>query len=80
MTTIARVIGREILDSKTEVRDAPPSPGASTGELEAVELRDGNKARYFGKSTRKAVGNINGEIAAKVGARTPRTRLDSTGS
>jgi len=79
MTTIARVIGREILDSRgnptveadvwledgSHGRAAVPS-GAFTGELEAVELRDGDKARYFGKGTRKAVGNINGEIVAKV--------------
>jgi enolase len=79
MTTIARVIGREILDSRgnptveadvwledgSHGRAAVPS-GASTGELEAVELRDGDKARYLGKGTRKAVGKINGEIAAKV--------------
>jgi enolase len=37
--------------------------GASTGEHEAVELRDGDKARYLGKGTQKAVGHINGEIA-----------------
>lgn len=79
MSTIARVIGREILDSRgnpTVEADvwledgsmgcaAVPS-GASTGELEAVELRDGDKARYLGKGTRKAVANINGEIAAKL--------------
>jgi enolase len=43
-------------------RAAVPS-GASTGEHEAVELRDGEKSRYLGKGTRKAVGHINGEIA-----------------
>jgi enolase len=43
-------------------RAAVPS-GASTGEHEAVELRDGDKSRYLGKGTRKAVENINGEIA-----------------
>ena len=43
-------------------RAAVPS-GASTGEHEAVELRDGDKARYLGKGTRKAVAHINGEIA-----------------
>jgi enolase len=43
-------------------RAAVPS-GASTGEYEAVELRDGDKSRYLGKGTRKAVGHINGEIA-----------------
>ena len=76
MSTIVRVTGTEILDSRgnptveAEVflsdgnmgRAAVPS-GASTGEHEAVELRDGDKSRYLGKGTRKAVANINGEIA-----------------
>jgi enolase len=43
-------------------RAAVPS-GASTGEQEAVELRDGDKSRYLGKGTLKAVGHVNGEIA-----------------
>src|SRR6201995_4159520 len=73
---IVKVIGREILDSRgnptveAEVfladgsmgRAAVPS-GASTGEHEAVELRDGDKSRYLGKGTSKAVANINGAIA-----------------
>ena len=73
---ITRVHGREILDSRgnptVEVdvvldggalgRAAVPS-GASTGEREALELRDGDKSRYGGKGVRKAVANINGEIA-----------------
>jgi enolase len=46
-------------------RAAVPS-GASTGEYEAVELRDGDKSRYLGKGTQKAVGHINGEIAAAL--------------
>ena len=76
MSTIVRVTGTEILDSRgnptveAEVflndgnmgRAAVPS-GASTGEHEAVELRDGEANRYFGKGCRKAVANINGEIA-----------------
>jgi enolase len=76
---IAKVQGREILDSRgnptVEVdvtlaggafgRAAVPS-GASTGEREALELRDGDKARYGGKGVRKAVANINGEIARAV--------------
>ena len=76
MTTIAKVIGREILDSRGNPtveadvylvdgsmgRAAVPS-GASTGEHEAVELRDGDKGRYLGKGTQKAVGHINSEIA-----------------
>jgi enolase len=77
--TITRVQAREILDSRgnptVEVdvaldggatgRAAVPS-GASTGEREALELRDGDKSRYGGKGVRKAVANINGEIAAAI--------------
>ena len=72
---IKNVIGREILDSRgnptVEVdvilengvvgRAAVPS-GASTGEREALELRDGDKARYLGKGTLKAVENVNGPL------------------
>lgn len=79
MTNIVRIIGREILDSRgnptveAEVslgdgsigRAAVPS-GASTGEHEAVELRDGDKARYLGKGTLKAAAHINGEIAGAL--------------
>ncbi|QQO22028.1 phosphopyruvate hydratase [Bradyrhizobium diazoefficiens] len=75
MTAIIDIIGREILDSRgnptVEVdvvledgalgRAAVPS-GASTGAHEAVELRDGDKARYLGKGVTKAVGTVNGEI------------------
>jgi enolase len=75
MTAIVDIIAREILDSRgnptVEVdvllddgakgRAAVPS-GASTGAHEAVELRDGDKARYFGKGVRKAVDAVNGEI------------------
>ena len=76
---ISKVHGREILDSRgnptVEVdvtlddgafgRAAVPS-GASTGEREALELRDGDKARFGGKGVRKAVAHINGEIAAAI--------------
>jgi enolase len=76
---IVRVIGREILDSRgnptveAEVcladgsvgRAAVPS-GASTGEHEALELRDGDKKRYLGRGITKAVSHINGEIAQAV--------------
>jgi enolase len=79
---ITRVHGREILDSRgnptVEVdvtlddgafgRAAVPS-GASTGEREAIELRDGDKARYGGKGVRHAVANVNGEIAAAIAGR-----------
>ncbi|MDD5435979.1 MAG: phosphopyruvate hydratase [Candidatus Omnitrophica bacterium] len=78
-TSIKDVKGREILDSRgnptIEVdiilndgsfgRAAVPS-GASTGEHEAVELRDGDKSRYMGKGTLKAVSNVNGEIRKAV--------------
>src|SRR5215510_12587460 len=80
MTAIVDIIGREILDSRgnptVEVdvvledgsrgRAAVPS-GASTGAHEAVELRDGDKARYQGKGVRKAVDAVNGEIFDAVG-------------
>ncbi len=69
---IEKVIGREILDSRgnptveaevilvdgTVGRGTAPS-GASTGEFEALELRDGDKSRYLGKGVSKAVENIN---------------------
>src|SRR5690349_22453307 len=75
---ITSVHAREILDSRgnptVEVdvhvgaafgRAAVPS-GASTGEHEALELRDGDKSRYLGKGVLKAVANVNGEIAKAV--------------
>jgi len=79
MTTIVDVVAREILDSRgnptIEVdvaleggslgRAAVPS-GASTGEHEAVELRDGDKARYMGKGVLQAVQNVNDVIANEV--------------
>jgi len=82
LSTITKVTGREILDSRGNPtveadvyladgsmgRAAVPS-GASTGEHEAVELRDGDKARYLGKGTLKAVGHVNGEIAAALHGR-----------
>ena len=80
MTAIIDIIAREILDSRgnptVEVdvrledgslgRAAVPS-GASTGAHEAVELRDGDKSRYFGKGVHKAVDAVNGEIFDAVG-------------
>ena len=78
MHTITGIHGREILDSRgnptVEVdvwagdvmgRAAVPS-GASTGEREALELRDGDKTRYLGKGVRKAVAHVNGEIAQAI--------------
>jgi len=79
MAEIVKTIGREILDSRgnptveADVRLADGSvgraavpSGASTGEHEAVELRDGDKKRYLGKGTLKAAGYVNGEIAAAI--------------
>ncbi|MDO9615388.1 MAG: phosphopyruvate hydratase, partial [Bacteroidota bacterium] len=76
---IDKVFGREILDSRgnptieVEVtlecgaigRAAVPS-GASTGENEALELRDGDKGRYLGKGVLKAVANVNTVIAKEI--------------
>lgn len=79
MAEIVKTIGREILDSRgnptveADVRLADGSvgraavpSGASTGEHEAVELRDGDKKRYLGKGTLKAAGHVNGEIAEAI--------------
>ena len=52
--------------------------GASTGEHEAVELRDGDEKRYKGKGVLKAVENVNGEIAEALTAWTPPTSAAST--
>jgi enolase len=79
MTYIAKVHARQILDSRgnptVEVdvvtqngilgRAAVPS-GASTGEHEAVELRDGDKSKFLGKGVLKAVENVNGPIAEAI--------------
>src|SRR5690606_34049999 len=79
MSEIKEVLGREILDSRgnptveadvtlasgAKGRAAVPS-GASTGSREAVELRDGDAARYLGKGVLRAVGHVNGEIRDAV--------------
>ena len=79
MSKVKKIIGREIIDSRgnptVEVdvilengvlgRAAVPS-GASTGEREALELRDGDKKRYMGKGVLKAVGNINTIITPAI--------------
>jgi enolase len=93
MTAITDIIGREILDSRgnptvevdviledgSKGRAAVPS-GASTGAHEAVELRDGDKARYGGKGVRKAVDAVNGEIYDAIGGMDAetQTRIDET--
>jgi enolase 1/2/3 len=78
-TKITRVSARQVIDSRgnptveadvyvgtgARGRAAVPS-GASTGEHEALELRDGDKSRYLGKGVLKAVANVNGEIAKAV--------------
>jgi len=58
-------VGGGALGDDVRGRAAVPS-GASTGEHEALELRDGDKSRYLGKGVLKAVGNVNGEIAKAV--------------
>jgi enolase len=84
-TKITRVHARQIIDSRgnptveadvyvgiaARGRAAVPS-GASTGEHEALELRDGDKSRYLGKGVQKAVAHVNAEIAGAV------TGLDAT--
>jgi enolase len=79
MSAIVDIVGREILDSRgnptvecdvllesgTMGRAAVPS-GASTGSREAIELRDGDKARYLGKGVLRAVEHINTEISEAV--------------
>src|SRR5215471_17790056 len=78
-TKISKVHARQVLDSRgnptveadvyagdVRGRAAVPS-GASTGEHEALELRDGDKSKYLGKGVLKAVANVNGEIAKAVG-------------
>ena len=79
MSTIVDIIGREVIDSRgnptvecdvllesgTMGRAAVPS-GASTGSREAIELRDGDKARYLGKGVLRAVENINTEISEAI--------------
>ena len=79
MSAIVDIVGREILDSRGNPtvecdvllesgvmgRAAVPS-GASTGSREAIELRDGDKARYLGKGVLKAVEHINTEISEAV--------------
>ena len=81
MSKIARVVGRQILDSRgnptveadviledgSRGRAAVPS-GASTGEHEALELRDGDKSHYLGKGVLRAVENVNSAIAHAVGS------------
>ncbi|UCE05665.1 MAG: phosphopyruvate hydratase, partial [bacterium] len=79
MTTIVDVFGREILDSRGNptvevdvilecgaIGSAAVPSGASTGEHEAIELRDGDKSRYSGKGVTKAVENVNEIISEEI--------------
>lgn len=89
MGRIVRVTGREILDSRgmptveaeieldggIAVRAAVPS-GASTGQNEAIELRDGDPARHRGRGVLRAVQNIEGEIAHLLRGRDPRAQAE----
>jgi enolase len=93
MPAIADIIAREVLDSRgnptveaevvlddgTRARAIVPS-GASTGAHEAVELRDGDKARYGGKGVRKACANVEGEIFDAIGGMDPteQVKIDET--
>src|SRR3712207_323046 len=93
MSAITDIIAREVLDSRgnptveSEVvlesgavgRAIVPS-GASTGAHEAVELRDGDKARYGGKGVLKAVGNVEGEIFDALSGMDPteQVKIDET--
>lgn len=93
MAAIADIIAREVLDSRgnptveaevvletgTRARAIVPS-GASTGAHEAVELRDGDKARYGGKGVRKACANVEGEIFDAIGGMdaTEQVKIDET--
>ena len=86
---IAKIHAREIIDSRgnptvevdvilndgTLGRAAVPS-GASTGEYEAVELRDGQAKRYLGKGVTRAVAHVNGTLARKLVGRDPRRQAE----
>jgi enolase len=83
MSKIKKILGRQIIDSRGNPtceadiifddgsigRGAVPS-GASTGKLEALELRDNDSSNYLGKSVHKAIGNINIEISDKIDSNT----------
>jgi enolase len=87
---ITRIHGREVLDSRgnptveadlwagTAFARATVPSGASTGEREALELRDGDRTRYLGKGVRSAVAHVNGEIAqALVGQALDQRSIDA---
>ncbi len=92
MSSIKSIHGREILDSRgnptvqvevtTErgaIGTAAVPSGASTGEREAIELRDGDPGRYRGKGVQKAVSHVNGELRAALAGRdvADQARLDA---
>ena len=89
MSAIANIVAREIIDSRGNPtveadvllengivgRAAVPS-GASTGENEAIELRDGDPKRYLGKGVRKAVENVNDKIGPELFGRDAMDQVD----
>ena len=93
MSAIVDIFAREILDSRGNPtvecdvllesgvmgRAAVPS-GASTGQKEALELRDGDKSRYLGKGVLKAVDHVNNQIAQASSVSMPTNNLISTKS
>lgn len=90
MSKIIDIVGREVIDSRGNPtveadvilengvmgRAAVPS-GASTGEREAVELRDGDKSRYLGKGVLNAVAAVSGELCDAVVGMTHQSKLPS---
>ena len=89
MAKIVKVHGREVLDSRGNptvevevtldngiVERAIVPSGASTGESEALELRDGDKERYLGKGVLKAVENVNKVIAPKLVGMNPENQVE----
>src|SRR3954470_22973502 len=92
MSTIVAVKGREILDSRGNptvevdvtlesgiIATAAVPSGASTGEHEAVELRDGDRKRYQGKGVERAVANVNTTLARRLVGRDPRRQAEIDG-
>src|SRR5256885_15130487 len=89
MATISKITGFEILDSRGNptvaaqvvlsdgARGFGASPsGASTGSREALEMRDGDPKRYFGKGVLRAVGNVNGEIKKLLAGKDARDQAE----
>lgn len=92
MTTIKAIEGLEILDSRGfptvkarailtdgTIGEAMVPSGASTGEHEALELRDGDQKRYFGKGVQKSVANLSGSISQALKGRSPFSQKEVDG-